>query len=40
MKQCGSGLIFVALCYTSTNPHFVTVTWPDGRNEVFDLTAQ
>lgn len=37
MKQCGSGLIFVALCYTSTNPHFVTVTWPDGRNEVFDL---
>ena len=37
MQQCGAGLIFVPLCFTSTNPHFVTVTWPDGRNEVFDL---
>ena len=38
MAGCGSGLIFVPLCFTSTKAHFVTVTWPDGRNEVFDLT--
>ena len=38
MASCGSGLIFVPLCFTSAKAHFVTVTWPDGRNEVFDLT--
>ncbi len=38
MQACGGGLIFVPLCFTSDRPHFVTVTWPDGRNEVFDLT--
>ena len=38
MAGCGTGLIFVPLCFTRTKPHFVTVTWPDGRNEVFDLT--
>lgn len=37
MQGCGTGLIFVPLCFTSSQPHFVTVTWPDGRNEVFDL---
>ncbi len=26
------------LCFTSAKAHFVTVTCPDGRNEVFDLT--
>lgn len=38
MHGCGSGLVFVPLCFDSIRPHFVTVTWPDGRNEVFDLT--
>lgn len=38
MQACGGGLIFVPLCFTSDRPHAVTVTWPDGRNEVFDLT--
>ncbi|WP_299927059.1 RHS repeat-associated core domain-containing protein [uncultured Nocardioides sp.] len=38
MTACGAGLIFVPLCFVTDNPHFVTVTWPDGRNEVFDLT--
>lgn len=38
MEGCGSGLIFVPLCFRSSKAHFVTVTWPDGRNEVFDLT--
>lgn len=38
MEGCGSGLIFVPLCFRSTSPHYVTVTWPDGRTEIFDLT--
>jgi RHS repeat-associated protein/uncharacterized repeat protein (TIGR01451 family) len=38
MQGCGGGLIFSTLCFTSDRPHFVTVTWPDGRNEMFDLT--
>ncbi len=38
MFQCGGGLIFVPLCFDSLSPHFVTVTWPDGRVETFDLT--
>jgi RHS repeat-associated protein/uncharacterized repeat protein (TIGR01451 family) len=38
MQACGGGLIFVPLCFTSDRPHFVTVTWPDGHNEYFDLT--
>ncbi|HEX8581696.1 MAG TPA: hypothetical protein VF640_05190, partial [Acidimicrobiales bacterium] len=38
MRQCGGGLIFVPLCFSSDRPHYVGVTWPDGRNEVFDLT--
>lgn len=38
MAQCGGGLIFVPLCFSSDRPHFVTVTWPDGHNEYFDLT--
>ena len=35
---CGSGLIFVPLCYRTSKPHFVTVTWPNGRTETFDFT--
>ena len=38
MFQCGGGLIFVPLCFDSNSPHFVTVTWPDGLVETFDLT--
>lgn len=38
MAGCGGGLIFVPLCFTAERPHFVTVTWPDGHNEYFDLT--
>jgi uncharacterized repeat protein (TIGR01451 family) len=37
---CGSGVIFVPLCYRTTRPHFVTVTWPDGRVETFDFTPE
>nr|WP_274387931.1 HNH/ENDO VII family nuclease [Salsipaludibacter albus] len=38
MQGCGTGLVFVPLCFTSDTPHVVTVTWPDGRVEQFDLT--
>lgn len=31
------GLIFCSLEYTSSVPHMVSVVWPDGRQEVFDL---
>ena len=29
---------FLATCYTSSKPHFVTVTWPDGHVERFRFT--
>jgi RHS repeat-associated protein/uncharacterized repeat protein (TIGR01451 family) len=38
MFGCGPGFIFVPLCFESSRPHYVTVTWPDGRVEMFDLT--
>jgi uncharacterized repeat protein (TIGR01451 family) len=38
--QCGGGLVFVPLCYRTTRPHYVTVTWPDGHTEIFDFTPQ
>jgi RHS repeat-associated protein/uncharacterized repeat protein (TIGR01451 family) len=39
--SCGNGgLIFVPLCYKTTTPHFVTVTWPDGHTESFDFTPK
>ena len=38
MFGCGGGLIFVPLCFESSRPHYVTVTWPDGLTEMFDLT--
>ena len=38
VESCGGGLIFATLCFISERPHFVTVTWPDGLNEIFDLT--
>jgi RHS repeat-associated protein/uncharacterized repeat protein (TIGR01451 family) len=37
VTACGGGF-FVPLCYDAMSPHFVTVTWPDGRVEAFDLT--
>lgn len=33
----GCGLVFCNIRYTSTTPHFVTVVWPDGHQEMFDL---
>ena len=33
--SCSAGLVFVDLCWTSTQPRYVTVTWPDGRTESF-----
>lgn len=35
---CGTGMIFLPVCFTTNQPHYVTVTWPDGHNEVFTLT--
>ena len=35
---CGGGMIFSPICFTTSRPHYVTVTWPDGHNEVFNLT--
>jgi len=40
MESCGGGLIFSTLCFSADRPHVVTVTWPDGRNEYFDLTPE
>ncbi len=37
-ESCGPGLIFVPLCFSPGSSRFVTVTWPDGRTEVFDFT--
>ena len=34
------GLIFCQLRYRDTIPHYVTVTWPDGRQEIFDFQPQ
>ena len=34
--QCG--LLGSQICYSSTRKHIVTVTWPDGHVEKFDLT--
>jgi RHS repeat-associated protein/uncharacterized repeat protein (TIGR01451 family) len=36
-KTGSCGLIFCDINYETSIPHFVTVTWPDGRQEVFDL---
>jgi RHS repeat-associated protein/uncharacterized repeat protein (TIGR01451 family) len=36
-KSTTCGLIFCTLEYTSTVPHMVSVVWPDGHQEVFDL---
>ncbi len=34
----GAGIIFTELCYEALRPHFVTVTWPNGQVESFDMT--
>ena len=31
------GLMFCNIVYSSTVPHYVTVVWPDGHQEMFDL---
>jgi uncharacterized repeat protein (TIGR01451 family) len=36
--DCGVALIIVTRCFRSHVPHFVSVTWPDGRVETFDAT--
>lgn len=36
--QCIFGLCYWA--FKTATPHFVTVTWPDGHQEVFDFTPQ
>ena len=38
MKSTSCGLIFCNLGFTSSRPHVVSVVWPDGRQELFDLT--
>lgn len=38
-KSTTCGLIFCGLEYRSSVPHYVTVTWPDGRVEAFDLVG-
>lgn len=34
----GCGFIFCQTRYRSTTPHTVTVVWPDGHQEIFDMT--
>jgi RHS repeat-associated protein len=36
----GCSLIFCTIGYRTSAPHFVTVTWPGGEQEVFDLVPQ
>ena len=36
-QQCGA-FPFLQTCYSTSQPHFVTVTWPDGHVETFDMT--
>ncbi len=37
MQDCGGGMLFVPVCYTSTKPHVVVVKWPGGRVDAFDM---
>lgn len=36
-ETANCGLIFCETTYRTTRPHVVTVVWPDGRQEIFDL---
>jgi RHS repeat-associated protein/uncharacterized repeat protein (TIGR01451 family) len=38
-KAYGCALTFCKIEYTSSLPHFVTITWPDGHQEAFDLVG-
>ena len=38
-QSAGCGLIFCNLKYTSSVPHSVSVVWPDGHQEVFDMVG-
>lgn len=37
MEPGTCGLVFCMLKFTNTAPHYSTVTWPDGHQDVFDL---
>ena len=39
-QTAGCGLIFCATHYTSSTPHFATVVWPDGHQEIFDFAPR
>lgn len=40
-EVCRPGFLFFStLCYTSAESRYVTITWPDGRVESFDLTFE
>jgi RHS repeat-associated protein len=39
-STAGCGMIFCTTAYRSTAPHFVTVVWPDGHTEIFDLAPR
>ncbi len=36
--DCGVAVFIVTKCLRSHRPHYVSVTWPDGRVETFDIT--
>jgi RHS repeat-associated protein/uncharacterized repeat protein (TIGR01451 family) len=38
-EACGSGFIYFPVCTVSDAPHLVTVRWPDGHVEAWDLEA-
>lgn len=38
--ECGVAVLIATYCYQGTAPRFVSVTWPDGRVETFDLTPR
>ena len=39
-RDRGCGLIFCPTHYTSSTPHFATVVWPDGHQEIFDFAPR
>lgn len=39
-ETCGSGFIYYPVCTVRTSPHLVTVRWPKGRVEAWDLEPE
>jgi RHS repeat-associated protein/uncharacterized repeat protein (TIGR01451 family) len=35
--ECGVAVVIATYCFRGHQPHYVTVTWPDGRTESFDF---